>query len=126
MEIREDVRGVATVLSPVGGLDASTSAAFQARLLGALGNAGAAHVVVDMAEVDFISSAGLRAMMIGAKQARARGGRLGVAALTETVREIFEISKFHLVVPVFATVSDAVASLSPPADGPGGGRPRED
>jgi len=106
--------GPVSLLRPSGSLDGTASPAFEGPLLAALAPAGssAALVVVDFAAVPFISSAGLRVVMIGAKQARTAGARLAVAALTPTVREIFEISRFHHVVPVFATVAEAIASLS--------------
>lgn len=119
MEIRAQTDAGITVLTPSGPIDATTSAGFQARLLEALGGGAGGRVVVDLAGVDFMSSAGLRAVMVGAKQARAGGGRFAVAALTATVREIFEISKFHLVVPVFPTVAEAIASVAAPGSGPG-------
>jgi len=114
MVVDSERYGPVSLLRPAGALDATASATFEEPLLAALAPSGgsAALVVVDLAAVPFISSAGLRVVMIGAKQARAAGARLAVAALTPTVREIFEISRFHHVVPVFATVAEAIASIS--------------
>ena len=53
--------------------------------------------------------------MIAAKQMRARGARIAVAALQPVVAEIFAISRFDNVLDVFPSVRDAVAKLSPPA-----------
>jgi len=114
MGVDSERYGPVSLLRPRGALDATASSWFEPTLLAALAASGdaVALVVVDFAAVPFISSAGLRVVMIGAKQARAAGARLVVAALTPTVREIFEISRFHHVVPVFATVTEAIASLS--------------
>jgi hypothetical protein len=60
---------------------------------------------------EYISSAGLRALMMGSKQAKAVNGRLAVAALGPVVKEIFEISRFSLVVQVFDTSTEALAAL---------------
>jgi anti-anti-sigma factor len=58
---------------------------------------------------------GLRVLMLASKQAKAQGGALVVADLQPVVREIFEISRFTLVVEVFATLREALAKLSPAA-----------
>jgi anti-anti-sigma regulatory factor len=49
---------------------------------------------------------------MGSKQSKAGNGRLAVAALGPIVKEIFEISRFSLVVQVFDTTADAVTALS--------------
>ncbi len=112
MEIREKVCGSVTVLCPSGRIDAAHSEAFQTRLAAAVGRA-AAQVVVDMAGVAYISSVGLRALMVAAKQTKASGGKLAVAALQPVVKEIFEISRFNFVVKIFATPREAIVWMSP-------------
>lgn len=97
------------VLCPKGRIDNDTSPAFQSRLLAAVGNA-ATSVLVDLAGVEYISSAGLRALMMASKQTKANQGRIAVAALNPVVKEIFAISRFSYVVPVFETPADAIAA----------------
>jgi len=97
------------ILSPAGRIDNDTSAAFQTRLLAAL-TPGAA-VLVDFSNVQYISSAGLRALMMGSKQSKPAKGRLAVAALVPVVKEIFEISRFSMVVEVFDTTAEALGAL---------------
>jgi anti-anti-sigma factor len=109
MEIGERRDGDILILSPVGRIDNDTSPVFQARLLAAL-TPGAA-VLVDFSAIEYVSSAGLRALMMGSKQSKAVNGRLAVAALGAVVKEIFEISRFSLVVQVFDTPADALAAL---------------
>ena len=109
MEIGERRDGDILVLSPAGRIDNDTSADFQTKLLAAL-TPGAA-VLVDFSRVEYVSSAGLRALMMGSKQSKAANGRLAVAALGPVVKEIFEISRFSLVVQVFDTTADALSAL---------------
>jgi anti-anti-sigma factor len=106
--------GPAAVISPVGAIDLPASAELQDALLSVIdrADAGAAMVVVDMAGVPFVSSAGLRALMIAAKRAHALHGKLAVAALTPDVAEIFQIARFELVVKVFADPRGALAWMS--------------
>jgi anti-sigma B factor antagonist/stage II sporulation protein AA (anti-sigma F factor antagonist) len=53
--------------------------------------------------------------MLAAKQAKAQGGILAVAALQPLVQEILEISKFTLVLTIRPSVRDAMAAVSPAA-----------
>jgi len=68
--------------------------------------------ILDMSDVPYVSSVGLRAIMMGAKESKAAGGKLAVIALQPVVKEIFEISRFHFLVPIFTTLEDATAKLS--------------
>lgn len=76
---------------------------------------GADGVVLDLAGLEYISSAALRVLMQAAKQVKAQRGRLVVAAMSPVVAEIFEISRFNLVFEIFPSVREAIASLSPAA-----------
>ena len=114
MNIGESRVGDHLVLRPVGRLDTQTTAAFQARLL-ELVAAGSADVIVDFAQVDYISSAGLRSLMAAVK-AKPKGRRLAVAALNPLVQEIYTIARFQHVIPAFGSVDEAVAAWSPGAE----------
>lgn len=102
------------VLAPTGRIDHETSEAFQEALLARLStcSAGGDHVVLDFRGVDYIASAGLRALMLAARQAKARGGRLVIAGLQPVVKEVFDITRFALVLEVFPSVRDALGVLS--------------
>ena len=101
------------VLAPVGRIDNLTSAEFQARLLVAV-TSSAADVVIDFSGVEYISSAGLRALMTASRQ-KPKERRLAVARLNAVVHEIFTISRFSHLVPIFATVEEAAAAWEAPA-----------
>ena len=72
-------------------------------------------ILVDLGGVDFMTSAGLRVLMIAAKTCDKQRGNVTVAALQPGIREIFEISRFDLVLKIFPTVESALESLSPDA-----------
>jgi anti-anti-sigma factor len=63
-----------------------------ARALDEAIRAGAAEVVVDLAEVAFLDSSGLAALIGGAKQARSRGSSLKVARAGPHVRRLLDIT----------------------------------
>jgi anti-anti-sigma factor len=103
----------ASVLAVRGRLDAAGADALEAALSPQLAQAGAdgvARLVLDFAAVDYISSAGLRVLMLGARQARVAGVALSIAGMQPLVSEIFRISRFDTFIPVHASVADALAS----------------
>ncbi|HRD65976.1 MAG TPA: STAS domain-containing protein [Candidatus Competibacter sp.] len=110
MEIQEQFRGKALVMEPAGRLDSLTCREFEARLLAALNGSGT--VVVDCTKLEYISSAGLRVLLVAAKQNRTTGGRLALAALRDNLREVFDISGFSAIFAIHPTVEAAVASLA--------------
>jgi anti-anti-sigma factor len=116
VDIGESRQANILVLAPVGRIDNLTSAAFQARLLAAV-TSSSVDVVVDLSGVEYISSAGLRALMTASRQ-KPKDRRLAVARLNTVVREIFAISRFSHVVPVFATVEEASTAWQAPPPRP--------
>ena len=76
---------------------------------------GRDRLVLDCSRLEYISSAGLRVMMLAAREVKTRNGVMVVAALQPVVKEIFDISRFNLVFRVFADVRAALTELSPDA-----------
>jgi anti-anti-sigma factor len=68
--------------------------------------------VLDLSDMEYVSSAGLRCFMLASRQARTHQARIFVAALQPMVKEIFDISHFNLVFQVFPTVREALAAVS--------------
>jgi len=54
----------------------------------------AKQVVLDFAELDFISSAGLRVLILGKEAAQAKGGQLTITHVSEQIMEVFEMAAF--------------------------------
>lgn len=74
-------------------LDVVAAKAFEAELLAKL-EGDAATVFVDFAPCPYVSSAGLRAVLIGAKTAKRQSKRLILAGMNDIVREVFKVSGF--------------------------------
>ncbi|MGL6109473.1 MAG: STAS domain-containing protein [Rubrivivax sp.] len=102
------------VARPAGRIDHRSAADLEAALAPLLLQAGERKggLVLDFAEVEYISSVGLRVLMIAAKQMRAAGARLSVASLQSVVAEIFTISRFDKILVVCATLEHALAQSS--------------
>lgn len=102
------------VLAPRGRVDHGSADTFRTAVAPWLGGCTAqGHgLVFDMAGLEYISSAGLRVLMLASKQARPAGGRIAIASLTPLVAEIFKISRFDMVFPTHANVDAALSALS--------------
>ena len=72
-------------------------------------------IIIDLSGVDFMTSAGLRVLMIAAKICDKQKAEIAVAALQPGVQEIFKISRFDLILRTFPTVKSAFENLSPEA-----------
>jgi anti-anti-sigma factor len=102
------------VAAPAGPVDHSTAGGLEQALLPLLAPSAdaAPAVLLDFSGVDYISSAGLRVLMIAAKTMQARKAPLGVTALQPLVQAIFEATRWDQVVDVFPSVRAALAEMS--------------
>lgn len=105
------------VVSPQDRLDHVNSEAFFHALESHLANCrpGGIRLVIDLSDLHYVSSAGLRSFMLAAKQAKVQDGEVVIAGMQSVVREIFEISRFTLLFRVFPDVGSALDALSPAA-----------
>ena len=69
-------------------------------------------ILLDLGGVDYMTSAGLRVLMIVAKTCDKHSGEIVVAALQPIIEEIFKISRFDLVLKIFPTVKLALEAMS--------------
>ena len=105
------------VATPLGRIDHASAEQFKAALAPLLDAcaAGRGRIVLDLAGVDYISSVGLRVLMLAAKQVKEQRGEMVIAGMQPVVKEIFEISRFNFLFGSFSTVREAIAKLSPAA-----------
>lgn len=100
----------AVVVALGGRLDAVTSPDFEKRMRELI-DGGNAALVVDFERLDYISSAGLRALLVIAKILATRDGRLRFANVTGGVRSVFDMSGFASMFHVDDSVVAALAAL---------------
>ena len=93
MTVTDEKHGDIRVLAPEGRIDSVTSPALEEILSRALAG-GDRRFVLDLAGVDYISSAGLRVLLVAAKQMRETKGTLVLCALNQPVRQVFELAGF--------------------------------
>ena len=97
------------VVTVSGRVDHSASEEFSQALEPLLANClpGKPAVLLDFSGVEYISSAGLRALMIASRRAKAQQGIFAIATLQPLVQEVFAISRFNLIMPCYVSVAAA-------------------
>lgn len=113
MELSEKRFGAVVAVGASGQVDHHSADDFQKALEPYLANcaAGKDAIVVDMADVDYVSSVGLRVLLMASKRAAAQQGKIAVAAMQPNVAEVFRISQFNRILAAYDTVDAAVAEL---------------
>jgi anti-anti-sigma factor len=72
---------------------------------------GAESFVIDFSGLDYISSAGLRSLLVLAKKTAARKGRVVIAAARDVVKEVFSISGFGAIFPLADSIDASIGLL---------------
>jgi len=99
MDIKvEDANGT-TVLSPAGRIDSSNARQFEEVVMKTL-EAGTADMVIDLGDLSYISSAGLRVILLTAQKLKAKGKSLKLCSLSPMILEVFEVSGFSKLIPI--------------------------
>lgn len=106
-----DLEGMAGVrlLEVEGFVDASNTARLEQALDEEI-QRGSHHLVVDLGEVDYVSSAGWGVFISAVRRLRDRGGDLCLVRMQAEVAGVFELLEFHTILSAHASVEEALAS----------------
>ena len=110
MEIVETTQSGVAVLEVKGRINSTTAESLQERLCAAV-RGGHAGVVVDLKQVAYISSAGFRALLLGARAGSSSGCGLALCGVTGEVQRLFDISGFDSAFDLFGTREECIARL---------------
>jgi anti-anti-sigma factor len=110
MDIQDEEIDGTTVVTPNGRLDANASTAFADRV-GALVGAAKPKLLIDFSGIDFVSSAGLRALLVLLKKVQAAGGAFALCGVRAPVREVLDISGFTSMMSIHPARAEAIAAL---------------
>jgi serine/threonine-protein kinase RsbW len=107
-----ELRNGIWIITPSGRLDATAGRLLEQALAAQL---EAAHIrlIVDMRNVSYISSGGLKALVATWKKAKKLGGNLALAGLSPRVFKVFELSGFDALFPIFENPEASVAIFEP-------------
>ena len=94
-----------------GRVDGANAREFQVALEAAI-DPGERAVILDMEQLSYISSAGLRVILLTARALQDRNAKFAICSLSESIREVFEISGFDKIISVHASRAEALASFN--------------
>jgi anti-sigma B factor antagonist len=100
-------QGDCSVIRVGGYIDTTTSAELE-RALDSLLKTGVVHIIIDLGNVDYISSAGWGIFISEIKGIREKGGDLKLARMIPDVFEVFELLEFHYILKAYDTVEEAL------------------
>ena len=110
MNITHEIRGDILIIRPSGRIDSTTALELE-RAIGELLEAGSRRLILSLGDVGYVSSAGLRAVLITGKKMRAAQGKLVLVGMREMVHEVFEMSGFLKIFTVVETLEEGVAAV---------------
>jgi anti-sigma B factor antagonist len=111
MEITEERRADVLILRVIGKLDASTSKDLEGKILGLIG-AHQEKLVVELSQLDYISSAGLHVFLLAAKRMEEAKGKMVLCSLKDSVKQVFDIAGFSSFLNLEGSTEEAIKNLS--------------
>jgi len=111
MPLESEKVGDVLVVQTIGQINSANAASVEADLMAHVGK-GERKIVLDLARLDYISSAGLRVVLLLAKTLKQNAGALALCGLRPQVREVFDISGFLAILSVTDTREQALARLT--------------
>jgi phosphoserine phosphatase RsbU/P len=111
IEIRTRTLGDVLVADMVGRLDSRTAGPASPEL-NKIAQGGQAKLILNVHGLEYVSSAGLRAMLVAAKVAQAHGGAIKICDANATVEQVMEVSGMSSLLHLHATEKDALAAFS--------------
>ncbi len=99
IDVTEERDGSALVLIPIGRLDSANARSFESIVTDRIGN-GEQHLIVDFSRLTFISSSGMRVLLIAAKKLHASEGKIVLCSMQDHIEEVFRISGFDQIIPI--------------------------
>jgi anti-sigma B factor antagonist len=108
LEITERRAGTVDIVAVKGRLDASSSEIAEGRINRLL-DAGGKHLLINLCNLDYISSSGLRVLLATLKRLKKDGGTLRLACGNPQILEVFTMAGFHR---IFSISPDEAAALA--------------
>lgn len=107
MEIKQSSVNGHVVLNLGGQIDSTAAGLFEESIVSLI-SSGTNNMIVDFSQVKFISSAGLRVLLLAAKKVKPYGGKVTLCNLSSDVKEVFDISGFSVLFSIYSTLDEAI------------------
>ena len=104
-----DVDGV-TVVDMIGRLDTSTSGDASDKLV-AIVKSGVKAAVINLGQLEYVSSAGLRVILVMVKLLKSSKGRANICQATGVVKEVLETSGFNHLIDIYEDEEKSIDAL---------------
>lgn len=111
MEIQKERVGDACVVTATGRLDGIYSTAF-AKEVGELITGDNPKILIDFAEIDFVTSAGIRAVLLLMNKAKASGAMFALCGVNDQVREVLDTSGLAAMLAIHPGRPEGLAALN--------------
>ena len=102
--------GPTVILKVIGRMDAVNAPAFEDTCKSWV-DQGVSQIIVDMSELSYVSSMGLRSFVLIGKMTQEKHGALRLCRCTGLVKQVFEITRLNSVFPMHESVEAALASV---------------
>lgn len=109
MEINHSVQGDVTVLAIKGRLDTLSASALDKKLNEIRQN-NISKILIDLSELMFIASSGLRVLLALGKSVKANNGRLALAHMQQHVKDVFDVAGFTMLFSIYLSNEEALES----------------
>ncbi|WP_300464718.1 STAS domain-containing protein [Desulfobacula sp.] len=107
--IQENTKGV-EIFSVKGSLDSNTSTEFETRIYAAL-ESGQRKLILNLEDLEYISSAGIRVMLKTTKDLKRMEGTVVLCALQDYVKEVFDIAGFDGYLNIEKSLEEAMVKI---------------
>ena len=109
MDLREDTSGDVTILEIKGRIDSTTAPVLGEKLTASL-TTPQRRLVLDLRQLEYISSAGFRILLLAAKRAEEAGSRLVLCGLSGKVRQLFDLGGFLDIFTISGSREEGIAA----------------
>ena len=105
MEIKTITKDGVTILTPVGRIDTSTAKAFEDGVIGAINSNN--KIAICFNEIDYISSAGLRVVLMAGKKLTSLSGKFVLLNMPEKIFSVFKMSGFDKILKIYQSFEES-------------------
>ena len=106
MDIDVERKNETLIAQVTGRVDSANAREFEQALSSAIGDDR--KVILDLGNLSYISSSGLRVLLLVAKALRNKGAEFALCSLSDPIREIFEISGFDKIIPIYGSLMEVM------------------
>ena len=110
MEITQAKQNDIVILKLKGRLDTLSSSSLEKKLLD-LSEQNENELIIDFSQLDFISSSGLRVLLMAGKKLKSVKGKIAFCTLKDHVKEVFDIAGFTILFHMFPSQEEAMKEL---------------